>query len=157
MSGYHGPRGEEVISVTRRVRHHRDRAIDRAPQWPSARPRRYAHPRSGRGVGLDPGATFGLDEREGALGGLTVVDLAPAVKERFELSEELDVGVVVEQVSPNSPAAAAGLAPGDVILEINRRPIQNSAEFAALYRATRGQVLLLVLREGSTQYLLLER
>jgi serine protease Do len=36
-----------------------------------------------------------------------------------------DTGVVVVEVVPNSPAASAGLAPGDVITAINGEPVRN--------------------------------
>jgi serine protease Do len=66
-------------------------------------------------------------------------------------------GVAVRSVEEGSAAQSAGLQPGDVILELNRQPVAHPVQFAALYRAARGKVLLLVVREGSTMYLLLEK
>ena len=54
-----------------------------------------------------------------------------------------------------SPAAAAGLCSGDVILELNRQAIKSVEQFARLHRRARGKILLLVYRDGSTIYLLL--
>jgi Do/DeqQ family serine protease len=59
-------------------------------------------------------------------------------------------GVVVSSVKPNSPAANAGLAPGDVILEVNRQPVNTVVEFTDAAKDTQGAVLLLVSREGNT-------
>jgi serine protease Do len=98
-----------------------------------------------------------LGRREGALGGLTVVGLSDAVRDKFDLPSRLERGVVIEQVTRHSAAARAGLRPGDVILEINRRPVASVAEFTELYRQSRGELLLLLFRDGGTSYLLLRR
>jgi hypothetical protein len=47
--------------------------------------------------------------------------------------------------------------PGDVILEINRTPVQSVEQFEALYRAAKGRILLLLYRDGSTIYMLLSK
>ena len=39
-------------------------------------------------------------------------------------------GAAVQSVRPASPADDAGLAPGDVIQEVNRKPVQNAEKFA---------------------------
>jgi serine protease Do len=43
-------------------------------------------------------------------------------------------GAVVTEVQPGSPAARAGLAPGDVIVEIDRKPVASAAEGANLLK-----------------------
>jgi serine protease Do len=103
------------------------------------------------------GGVTRLGRREGALGGLTVVGLSPAVREKYNLPERLSQGVVIEQVARGSAAARAGLRPGDVILELNRQPIVSVDQFASVYRQSRGQLLLLVYRDGETSYLLFRR
>jgi serine protease Do len=62
-------------------------------------------------------------------------------------------GVVIGNVEDGSAAAEAGLQVGDVIQEVNRKPIHNVAEFQAAM-ANRGSdpVLLLVNREGHTVF-----
>ena len=62
-------------------------------------------------------------------------------------------GVVVSQVSPSSAAASAGLQQGDVIQEVNRRPVRNVAEFEAAVRNSKQGTLLLVNRNGHTTYI----
>ena len=66
-------------------------------------------------------------------------------------------GVVVVTVTARSPAAAAGIEIGDIIKEVNRRPIKTPDEFHAAFGAGgRGQSLLLLLKKnGSAVYLLL--
>ena len=50
--------------------------------------------------------------------GLTVTDLTPQVRQELGVTGQLQ-GVVITDVNPVSPAAEAGLAPGDVITELN--------------------------------------
>jgi S1-C subfamily serine protease len=64
---------------------------------------------------------------------------------------------VVTDVASDSEAASAGLRPGDVILEINRQPVQTVEQFTRLYKTDAKQTLLLVYRGGGTIYLLLQK
>jgi len=68
-----------------------------------------------------------------------------------------DKGVVVTEVKPDSPAAQAGLAPGDVIREVNRMPVQELQDVERGLSRGRdpGQVLLRVEREGSQRYIVI--
>ena len=61
-------------------------------------------------------------------------------------------GVVVTKVDPSSPAADSGLQRGDVIQEVNRKAVRNTADFEAAMRNSKDQTLLLVNRQGSTLY-----
>jgi serine protease Do len=57
------------------------------------------------------------------------------------------------QVAPNTPAAAAGLQAGDVILEINRRRVTNAEEAVRASQDVQGErVLLRVWGRGGTRY-----
>jgi serine protease Do len=87
--------------------------------------------------------------------GLTVSDITPNLAHRFGLKE--GAGVVVTEVDPNSPAGAAGLQPGDVIVEADRKPVHNVTEYdQALAHAT-NQVLFLVDRQGQRFFVALSR
>jgi S1-C subfamily serine protease len=67
-------------------------------------------------------------------------------------------GVVVTAVSPGGLAAEAGLRPGDVVQEVNRRPVRSTKDFVqAVERAGGKDLVLLVNRQGSTAYAVLER
>jgi len=76
-----------------------------------------------------------------------------------ELARELSVpngrGVLVERVEDGSRAQTAGMAPGDVILEVDQRPVASvDALRTALDRHPAGKPLLvLVHREGQSLYL----
>ena len=62
-------------------------------------------------------------------------------------------GVVVTDVSPSSRAAEAGLQRGDVIQEVNRKPVRNAADFERAVSGSKEETLLLVNRRGNTLYL----
>lgn len=62
-------------------------------------------------------------------------------------------GVVVTAIDPASQAAANGLQRGDVILEVNRKPVRNTAEFEQALQHSNAETLLLVNRQGNTLYL----
>jgi len=54
------------------------------------------------------------------------VTVTPAVRAQLGLST--DRGVIITGVSQGSPAAQAGLEPGDVIIRIDDTPIENTAD-----------------------------
>jgi len=65
-------------------------------------------------------------------------------------------GVVITRVDPNSPAGETGLQRGDVIQEVNRKPVNSVDQFRTAARgAENGPVLLLVNRMGNTQYIVI--
>jgi len=61
--------------------------------------------------------------------------------------------VVVTAVDPSSQAAVNGLQRGDVIVEVNRKPVHNTAEYEQALKHSSAETLLLVNRQGSTLYL----
>ncbi len=69
-------------------------------------------------------------------------------KERAEGSwrgmevENKEEGVIVTHVEPGSSADETGIQPGDLILEVNRRPVRSVKEFAALTGKIQGDALL---------------
>lgn len=88
--------------------------------------------------------------------GLTVQRLTPQMAESLGL--EKSEGVVVSAVEPGSAADEAGIRRGDVLMEIDRRPIRNLDEYrksVAAIKKGRG-VLFLVRRGESTLFLALK-
>ncbi len=62
-------------------------------------------------------------------------------------------GVEVVRVKPGSPAQRAGIQPGDVILEINRRPVHSVGEFKAVVGQLRkGDIVLLTVARGEQTF-----
>jgi serine protease Do len=82
--------------------------------------------------------------------GLRVDDLSPTMRQRYGI--EAEKGVVVTDVDPGGPAAAAGIREGDVILEADREPVDSAADLAraledeesALVLLSRGETTLFV-------------
>jgi S1-C subfamily serine protease len=82
--------------------------------------------------------------------------LTPQIARRLELPPDTR-GVVVASVRAGSAAGAAGLRRGDVIMEVNRRPVANVSEFDRYLREAGDEpVLLLVNRGGSTIFVAVE-
>ena len=83
------------------------------------------------------------------LAGLTVEDMTPQIARRLRLSEETN-GVVVTAVQPGSNADSAGLQQGDVISEVNRKPVRNLKDYESAIAHLSGErpALLLVHRQG---------
>ncbi|MGE4373075.1 MAG: DegQ family serine endoprotease [Xanthobacter sp.] len=59
--------------------------------------------------------------------GATILNLSPAVAEEMQL-DTADKGVVISDVAEGSPARGAGFMPGDIIVEVNGRKVENTAE-----------------------------
>jgi serine protease Do len=92
------------------------------------------------------------------LQGLQVEPITPQLRARLELPSTLKAGIVVTGVAPGSPAQRAGLAPGDVVVELNKQPIGSVQDFRDAYKKVVGKnALLLIFREGRTRYVVLSR
>ena len=68
---------------------------------------------------------------------------------------KLTKAVVVSAVDPGSLAARAGIQPGTLILEANRKPVASPAEFAAALGETPGSVVLRILDNGGSRQITL--
>ncbi len=112
-------------------------------------------------VGEKPGSGklasgAGSSSDEGVLNGVGVADLTPQVRNEFEIPSRVE-GAVITQVDPNSAAAQAGLSPGDVILEINRKPVRNAEEAIRLTEDFGdGKTLVKLWSRGGTHYLVVD-
>ncbi|MGB6973221.1 MAG: trypsin-like peptidase domain-containing protein [Terracidiphilus sp.] len=60
--------------------------------------------------------------------GLTVTNLTPEVRSQLGVPDDVH-GAAIQTVRPASPADNAGLAPGDVITEVNRHPVADADSF----------------------------
>jgi serine protease Do len=67
-------------------------------------------------------------KQDGPFAGVAVQDLDGRIAQQLGLAEEVS-GVVVMEVTPGSYAERAGLAQGDVISEINRKPVSSERDF----------------------------
>ena len=89
---------------------------------------------------------------EDALQGITVENVTAQTARQLGLPATA-TGVVVTNVDPASKAADSGLKRGDVIQEVNHKPVRNTADFESAMRNAKDATLLLVNRQGSTMYL----
>jgi len=73
----------------------------------------------------------------------------------MQLPDSTKGGVVITDLDDDSPAAAAGLQPGDLILEVNRRAVNTVAEFNSAVKAgsSKDSTLLLAKRGAGTGFL----
>lgn len=69
----------------------------------------------------------GGSQKSDALDGVEVSDLDQSTRRQFEIPGDVR-GAIVTSVDPTSTAAAAGLRPGDVIVEINRKRVASSQD-----------------------------
>ncbi|KAF3888602.1 MULTISPECIES: HhoA/HhoB/HtrA family serine endopeptidase [Nostocales] len=88
--------------------------------------------------------------------GIQMQDLTPEVARRINSDPNSPVqipeinGIFVVRVVPNSPAAAAGIRPGDVIVEVERQRVSKGEQLLDLVENSRvGQTLQLKVQRGN--------
>jgi S1-C subfamily serine protease len=88
--------------------------------------------------------------------GIQMQDLTPDVARRINSDPNSPVqipeinGIFVVRVVPNSPAAAAGIRPGDVIVEVDRQRVSKGEQLLEIVENSRvGQTLQLKVQRGS--------
>jgi len=90
---------------------------------------------------------------KGALKGLSVQALTPDLRQQLQTPDGTQ-GVMITEVDPDSAASAAGLQQGDIIVQVDRKPVTTVSEFNTAVRAgaSRESTLLLVKRGQGTQF-----
>jgi serine protease Do len=84
--------------------------------------------------------------------GLTVADLTPQIRQHLSIPSGVQ-GIVVAEVLDGSSADMAGMKAGDVIQEVDRKPIATMADFKSAVSGRDSKVMLLrVSREGHNQF-----
>jgi serine protease Do len=89
--------------------------------------------------------------------GLTTQNITPEIAQKMNLDSTK--GVLVSGVQPASPAAEAGIRPGDVILEVDRRPVEDASVLKKILDETKEKksILFLVNRGGRTIFIAVKR
>jgi serine protease Do len=107
---------------------------------------------TGTQVAENPGSGHG----QGGKLGLAVDNLTPDVRQQFHIPDQVH-GAAIENVRPGSAAEDAGLTPGDVILSVNRKPVEDASSFVdAVHASPEGKdILLLVWSNGGASFLVL--
>ena len=102
------------------------------------------------------GGWRGWSGKGDALKGVEVADLNAATRRQFDIPSDVR-GAVILSVDPDTAAAAAGLQPGDVIVEMNRRRVTGADDALDASRQSKEpRVLLRVWRDGGTRYVVLD-
>jgi serine protease Do len=85
--------------------------------------------------------------------GLTLGNITPQVAQQLRLDRNVQ-GAVITAVEPGSPAARAGVAPGDVIVRVGRETVQSAAEASRALGAIEsgGTAFLRILRNGQETF-----
>lgn len=75
-----------------------------------------------------------------------------------QLGVEATTGVAVTEVQPDSTADGAGIKPGDVITEVNRKPVANIKEFRDAIKTADSKrgVMLILVSEGASKLVVLK-
>ncbi|HEU5351530.1 MAG TPA: trypsin-like peptidase domain-containing protein [Terracidiphilus sp.] len=66
--------------------------------------------------------------------GLTVANLTPEIRSQLGVPDDVK-GAAIQSIRPASPADNAGLAPGEVITEVNRHPVADADSFVSQVQA----------------------
>ncbi|MGD0236375.1 MAG: DegQ family serine endoprotease [Syntrophorhabdales bacterium] len=84
--------------------------------------------------------------------GLVVQNITPEIAHHLNLKDRR--GVIVTDIQPGSPAENADLRAGDIIAEINKKPVRNVADFKELMKkaSLKDGIVMLVKRENVTFY-----
>jgi Do/DeqQ family serine protease len=91
-------------------------------------------------------------EKESGRLGLSLQPVTPEVARQLKLPS--NDGLVITDIDPTGPAAEAGLARGDVVLEVNKQAVASPDDVrTALDKSGTRPLLLLVSRRGQTIYL----
>ncbi len=96
--------------------------------------------KTGEEVAVPSAASQAKPVKMGAMRGLVVGDITPAIAQKLRLSSA--EGVVVTGVAKGSVAARAGLKPGDVIEEAAHQAVRSAQEFKDILGRTQGKILL---------------
>ena len=94
----------------------------------------------------------GASHQKGKIG-IAVANLDDQTRQQLNLPDQVK-GVVVQEVRPGSPAEDAGLQPGDVITEVNRKPAGDANQFTSAVHAAPADkdILLNVWSKGGASY-----
>ncbi|MSU47609.1 MAG: Do family serine endopeptidase [Opitutus sp.] len=104
-------------------------------------------------AGIDAGA---LKKDEGVLNGVGVGEITAEIRTQLQIPARVR-GAIVTSIEADSPAAKQGLREGDVILELDRKPVTDVEQAVKLSEEIKGpKVLVLIWRAGQRRYLAID-
>ena len=108
-------------------------------------------------LGKRPAKTAKVDrlEKQGGKLGVTVANLNNKYRGKYRTNA--DHGVVIVEVDPNGLMARTGIREGDVIMEINRKVVEDVDSFKSIVKKIdpKDGILLLLDRQGQKLFLAL--
>lgn len=99
----------------------------------------------------EPGLEAG--KKSGDPLGLSVQEITADIAKKLKLEER--AGVLVSEVASGGPADTAGIRRGDIILEVDKKPLKNVSDYERSVRAflEKDEILLLLRRGANTMFL----
>jgi serine protease Do len=96
-------------------------------------------------------------EKTTVFGGVAVADVTDDIRTALNLSKDIK-GAVIAEIDSDSPAAKAGLREGDVIQEVNKQPVKNAKDLAAISKRLKPneKILIRVWSQGGSGFVALE-
>lgn len=93
---------------------------------------------------------------DGVLNGVGVGDITSELRTQLQIPARVK-GAIITSIEADSPAAKQGLREGDIILELDRKPVANAEQAVKLSEEIKGpKVLVLVWRAGRTRYIAID-
>jgi serine protease Do len=89
--------------------------------------------------------------------GLTLRELNSATREQFDIPLSVRNGIVIAKVTPESDAARSGFQAGDIILEIDRRPVSSVNHFPKSLHGSGEKIPILLYRNGALHLIAIPR
>ena len=83
---------------------------------------------------------FGIDD---------VRELTANLRRQFKLKDNAS-GIIIANVTPNAPAAMAGVRAGDLLIEVNNHEIKNLSDLKSAVKSDDDVAILLIERDSST-------
>jgi Do/DeqQ family serine protease len=98
--------------------------------------------------GEGPGNSLPGSGEKGAMQGVSVQALNSDLRQQLQIPEGTK-GVIITDIDEDAPAAQAGLRQGDVIEQVNRKPVTTVQQFnAAVKQGNGGESTLLLVKRG---------
>jgi len=82
--------------------------------------------------------------------GMELQELTEQLRQHLGITEKS--GLVVESVEEGSPADEAGIEAGDVITEVDRKPVRTMADFNTTVAKAKGRAVLLLIKRGKQSF-----
>ncbi len=96
-------------------------------------------------------------EKATVFGGVAIADITDDIRSALNLPKDIQ-GAVIAEIDADSPAAKAGLREGDVIQEVNKRPVKSAKDLVAISKKLKPteKILMRVYSQGRSGYVALE-